>query len=537
MNKLTLLLLALIPVLGWSQEDAWVYFTDKENIEIALSNPISILTQTAIDRKFDDNIAIDERDVPVNEAYISQLKLENGIIVLAKSKWFNAAHVRGDFDDIQALENLVFVESIDYANHNLNSSNRVSNFHDKWETFDSQAEFDYGNSANQAIMLNVPLLHLDNYTGEGVIIAVLDAGFPGVNTIDGFQRLRDNNDILGGYDFVDRNANVYENTSSNHGTKVLSNMGGYIEGEFVGTSPDASFYLFRTEDATSENPVEESYWVEAAERADSLGVDIINSSLGYTVYNNSSYSYTPEDMNGVTAYISKGANIAAEKGILVVNSAGNSGANEWNIVGAPADAGLVFSIGAVDAVGDYAWFSSVGDGNQPNLKPDVVARGVSSAVIDNLNEVVFNNGTSFSAPILAGGIASLWQALPELDAEQIKTIVRQSASQYETPDFNLGYGIPDLYAALQSTLSLNNFQNEIKISAYPNPALSQLTITVSPQLIGEHLKIINILGKEIKTFTLENSQQILDISALSSGMYFLKIESPLFTKTIKLLKQ
>ncbi|OIQ30665.1 MAG: serine protease [Bacteroidetes bacterium MedPE-SWsnd-G2] len=537
MKKIILVLFALIPFLGWSQEDAWVYFTDKENVEDALANPISILTQTAIDRKLDDGIAIDVRDVPVNESYISTLKLEDGITVLAKSKWFNAVHVRGEFSAIEALEDLTFVASIDYANHVLNASSRVSNFYDKWEGIDQQAEFDYGNSANQAIMLNVPLLHLDDYTGEGVVVAVLDAGFPGVNSIDGFQRLRDNNDILGGYDFVDRNENVYENTTSNHGTKVLSNMGGYIEGEFVGTAPDASFYLFRTEDATSENPVEESYWVEAAERADSLGVDIINSSLGYTVYNNSSYSYTPADMNGVTAYISKGANIAAEKGILVVNSAGNSGANEWNIVGAPADAELVFSIGAVDAVGDYAWFSSVGDGNQPILKPDVVARGVSSAVIDNLNDVVFNNGTSFSAPILAGGIASLWQALPELDAEQMKDIVRQSASQYDTPDFNLGHGIPDLYDALQSTLSLNDVQNDVKINVFPNPVTTHLTINFSPQLIGESIKVINILGKEIYAFKLKSTQQRVDVSWLSSGMYFLKIESPKFTKTIKLLKQ
>ena len=190
--------------------------------------------------------------------------------------------------------------------------------------------------------------------------------------------------------------------------------------------------MFLTEDVGSETPVEEAYWVEAAERSDSLGVHVINTSLGYKTYQNPNYTHTDEDLNGSTTFITRGANIANEKGILVVTSAGNSGANG---VGAPADATGVLSIAAVDLDGDYAGFSSQGSALQATQKPDVAARGVAAFVIDDDNNITNNNGTSFSSPIMAGGIASLWQALPNATNEEIKDYVRMSASQYTTPDF------------------------------------------------------------------------------------------------------
>ena len=303
MNKISLILLIFFFQNSVAQQDAWVYLTDKPNVASALTNPITILTQKAIDRKSLHNVPIDIRDVPVSSSYLNQLENATGISVMAKSKWFNVVHVRGSEIDINALSSFLFVDSIVFADKSLNTSKNTakSKQRNQFESKDNLTNFNYGFAGNQIEMLNGHELHLQDYSGEGVTIAVLDSGFPNVNTMSSFQRLRENGDLLNGYDFVNRTDNVYENTESSHGTWVLSSMAGYIENQYVGTAPDASYYLFITEDATSENPVEESYWVEAAERADSLGVNIINTSLGYTTYDNPNYSYSTSDMDGNTA--------------------------------------------------------------------------------------------------------------------------------------------------------------------------------------------------------------------------------------------
>ena len=408
--KLAICVLMCFHLSLFAQQDAWVYLKDKQNVASSIENPTSILSQKAIDRKNAHGIVIDERDVPVNENYISQLKNVTGITVMTKSKWLNSVHVRGSQTDIEDLLHLDFVASIDFADKSLNTSKLTKQ--KKVSKLESVTTvFNYGNASNQIEMIKGDKLHLSNYTGAGMTVAVLDAGFPNVNTIEGFKRLRDAGNILGVYDFVDRDSNVYSNTTSNHGTLVLSTMAGYVQDQFVGTAPDAAYYLFVTEDGFKENPVEESYWVEAAERADSLGVDVINSSLGYgSFYDNPNYNYAASDFDGNTAFITKGATIAFEKGMLIVNSAGNEGIAGIN---APADAVGVFSIGAVDADGNYASFSSRGSSYQPTQKPDVVAQGQASYVITENNSIATANGTSFSAPILAGGIVCLWQAMPD----------------------------------------------------------------------------------------------------------------------------
>jgi hypothetical protein len=519
--------------LSYAQQDAWVYFTDKENVANALANPLTILTQKAIDRKANHNVAIDERDVPVNENYITQVKNASGIVVMAKSKWFNAIHVRGSETDINDLLNLGFVASIEFADDNLNLAPIQGNqSNNKFSIEDAQVDFDYGNAQNQVEMISADVLHQMDYTGNGVTVAVLDAGFPNVNTMGAFQRLRDAGKLLNGYDFVNRTADIYAYAGSTHGTKVLSTMAGFIQDEYVGTAPDASYYLFRTEEAEHENPVEESYWVEAAERADSLGVDIINTSLGYKNYDNPNYSYTANDLDGNTAFITKGANIAFEKGLLLVNSAGNAGASGLN---APADAIGVFTIGAVDENGVYAPFSSQGSANQPTLKPDVVARGKTAYVIGPDNVIVQNNGTSFSSPIMAGGLACLRQALPDLSNAKIMQYVRESASQYTTPDYFLGYGIPDLASALTTALSnLNSGQTNFKL--FPNPVKSKLQIRFPNEVETAHLYIHDILGKLILTLDIQPFNPI-NLQALSSGLYLVNIEVENRSSTIfKLLK-
>ncbi|MBR9915822.1 MAG: S8 family serine peptidase [Algicola sp.] len=534
MKKVLLLFVILYQFNAYAQQDAWVFFSDKENVQSSINNPISILTQQAIDRKNTQGIAIDARDVPVNENYISQLKApETGVTVFAKSKWMNAVYVRGTEEAINALvTDFDFVSSVEFADHSLNSNSRVGTIDDKFSIEEAAVTFNYGDTQNQVTMINVDALHLDDYTGEGVIVAVLDSGFPNVDTMGAFQRLRDNNDLLDGYDFVDRTDNVYAFTGNDHGTKVLSDMAGFIQDQFVGTAPDASYYLFRTEDVASETPVEEAYWVEAAERADSLGVHLINTSLGYKTYDNPNYSHTDADLDGNTTFITRGANIANEKGILVVTSAGNSGTAG---VGAPADGTGVLSIAAVDANGDYVAFSSQGSAFQTTQKPDVAAQGAAAAVVNASNTIVGNNGTSFSSPIVAGGIASLWQALPNATNEDIKNYVRMSASQYTTPDYLIGYGIPDFQLALNIGLSLQEV-TYLQFKVFPNPVNDILTVQIPTLNDVTVLRVFDILGKRVLEQNITESSTSLDTSAMAPGMYILNFQSGETIKTYKLIK-
>ena len=534
--KQTLLIIAfLISYSVFAQEHAWVYLNDKPNSASALANPISILTQKALDRKAAHNINVDYDDVPVDEGYITQIKAQTGITVLAKSKWLNVVHVLGTETDINALTGLTFVDHIEFADNNLNA--RQSQNQNKFDIETNQTVFNYGSATNQIEMFNGDDLHLADFTGSGMTVAVLDSGFPNVPTMSGFNRINTNNGILGGYDFVDRNPNVYAYTGNAHGTWVLSDMAGYVQDQFVGTAPDAEYYLFSPENAATETPIEETLWVEAAERADSLGVDVINTSLGYTTFDNPNYSYTPAEMDGQTAFITRGANFAAQKGMLLVNSVGNSGNSSWQIVGAPADSPNVLSVGAVNASGNYASFSSQASSAQPTQKPDVVAQGQASFVINTNDNLITLNGTSFSAPILAGGVVCLWQALPTLNNQQIMQLVRESASQYNNPDNFLGYGIPDLSLALANGLSLVEFQNETtKLKVYPNPVSNLLYVEIPSQYDTANVKLYDILGKKVLEKTVYSTQKKINVSNLSKGVYLAKIEANGLSITKKIIK-
>jgi len=454
--KKCLFIFLLITCVSYAQEEhAWIYFKDKPNVQEALNNPSTILSSKAIQRKSLRGTPIDEKDVPVNEEYISIIKSQESISVKAKSKWMNCVHVIGDLETISKLSNLEFVSEIEFANKNLNSRASIVNkkLKNKLET---NIDYNYGLAANQTEMLNTHYLHENDYTGDGITIAVMDGGFSNVTTIGAFERLRSNGKLLGGFDFPNRSTNYNNPELSNHGTLVLSNMAGFIENQFAGTAPDAAYYLFITEIGPTETPVEETYWVEAAERADSLGVDLINTSLGYTLFDNPDYSYDPEDMDGETSFISRGANIATEKGLLVVTSAGNRGdENYFKIVGAPADAN-VLSVGAVDGDRNYAFFSSLGPSSDGRVKPEVAAQGLEVVAIDQFNNLVRVNGTSFSSPILAGSVASFWQANPSLSNLEVMQLVKEASSLYSNPNSRLGYGIPnfrDVFSNLLDNVS------------------------------------------------------------------------------------
>ena len=536
MKKLCIFFLLFTSVTVFSQvQDAWVYFNTKPNSQLYVDAPLKMLSQRALDRRSNQKILLDSKDIPVEQSYINQVKTVSGISVLAKSKWLNSVHVRGTQAVINSLKALSFVDKIDFADKSLNTAGKIAKsgkIKNSSKTKKTKVNYAYGTSANQIQMLNGQAMHQQNYTGTGKIIAVLDAGFPGVNTIQPFQRLRDNNQILGGYNYVLRNADFY--TGVSHGTSVLSAMAGYKESSLVGTAPDASYYLFITEDDTSENPIEESLWVEAAEKADSLGVDIINTSLGYFEYDNPGYSHTYSEMNGTTTYMSRGAEIAFSRGMIIVAAAGNSGNTADVHIAVPADAVSVIAVGAVNSSKALAPFSSIGPSSDNRIKPDVMAQGQSDVLSDEFGNIVTANGTSFSSPIMAGMVACLWQAFPLKTNKEIRDLIIQSADRFATPNNQYGFGIPNFSQAL--TLSVNAFSKNDFI-LYPNPVKDSISIS----LPGGHDKgsflIYNVLGQKISENDITSQTSNISLKSLEKGIYVYKLESGVFSKTGKIVKQ
>lgn len=546
MRRIIIFLFLVSSLVGFSQEDAWVYFKDKPNSTTDLANPLIILSQRALDRRTAQGIALDVKDVPIYQPYITAVTNSTGITVKAKSKWLNCVHVRGSQTNINALKLLSSVLKVDFADKTLNNANKTRaklKFKPVNKKMETAVTFNYGTSANQIQMLNGHLLHQLNYTGSGKIIAILDSGFPGVNTVQPFKRLRDNNQILGGYDFINKSSNYY--AGNDHGTYVLSSMGGYVEGQLVGTAPDAKYYLYVTEDAISafpysENPVEESNWVEAAEEADRVGVDIISTSLGYFGYDNPNYTHPYSDMTGNLAFASQGANIAFEKGIIVVASAGNSGQETEPHVGIPAEAKNVIAVGAVQANETLALFSSIGPSYDNRVKPDVMAQGQSAVLSDPAGNLVTANGTSFSCPITSGMVACLWQALPGKNAQQIKQLIVESSDNFTEPALKsrskFGYGIPDFNLALANGLSVIAFSTT-EFVAYPNPTYEAVSFTLPIDSNMKSITIYSILGQKVLEKTISSQLPTISLKSLNSGIYFYKIESNNFSKIGKIIKQ
>ncbi|WP_163408188.1 S8 family serine peptidase [Flavobacterium ajazii] len=533
MKKHYAFLFLLISTVMFSQEDAWVYFNAKPNAQTYLDSPLLMLSQRALDRRTNQNIALNITDVPLETTYVNQVTGSTGITVLAQSKWLNALHVRGTQVNVNALKSFTFVDKVVFADKALNTTskkvieNRIAATNDKLKT---TINYNYGTSANQIQMLNGQVLHQQNYTGSGKIIAVLDSGFPGVNTAQPFQKLRDNNQILGGYNYVSRNANFY--TGDSHGTSVLSTMGGYKENQLIGTAPDASYYLFITENGASENPVEESLWVEAAEEADRLGVDIITTSLGYFGYDNANYSHVYSDMNGTTNFISRGAEIAFSKGIIVVASAGNEGEQTEKHIGSPADAVSVITVGAVTASKVKSSFSSIGPSYDGRIKPDVMAQGTAAVVSDVSGNIGTANGTSFSCPIMAGTIACLWQAYPSKTNQEIRDMVIQSSDKYLTPNNNYGYGIPNF----GTTLEVENFVNS-DFKVYPNPARTHIVFSFSNTVNNAMVSIYSVLGQKVLYKKITEGNSVVSVESLKSGLYFYTLDADGLHKTGKIIKQ
>ncbi|OAB81507.1 S8 family serine peptidase [Cochleicola gelatinilyticus] len=542
MKKILIICVLIVSQWSFGQEEALVFLADKENVAASLENPITILTQDAIDRKTLHSTPIDERDVPVNENYIAQLKSTSGIEVLAKSKWMNAVYVVGSETNINNLLNLDFVTEIEFSDSSLNFFRTTRSLEDKFNFEGEQSSiiYDYGAALNQVEMLSVDYLHEQDYTGENITVAVMDSGFPNVNTNPAYQEMRDEGRLLGTYDFVRRIENG--DGFGSHGARTFSDMGGFLDGQFVGTAPKASYYLYVTEDARPdrESPVEEAYWVEALERADSLGVYVTNTSLGYQDFVNPSYDHSYEDLDGQTTIAARGANLAFDKGMLNVTSAGNDG-NPGNFlyVATPADAPGVLTVGSVNSEEIKSGFSSIGPTVDGRIKPDVMAQGSSAAVVSENGQVETNSGTSFSSPIMAGAVASLWQASPELTNMQIMQIVRESADRFSNPNDEYGYGIPNFEDAVNAAILLGVQEQQLKdqFAIYPNPVTTTLNVVFPKNSRRAQVVLYNVLGKKILETEISSVSRGLDVSHLSSGVYIAKITSENKSNSFKIIKQ
>lgn len=428
-----------------------VKFTDKEANPYSLERPQEFLTQKALDRREKFSIGLDFRDLPVTPAYVDSLK-SLGFKIQGVSKWLNCAVVICDSTDLEKLKNLSFVnydynwrKTIEKPQTEPKPLDRPK-LSKKDKPLDNSIKLQYGKGENQATMLNVQALHNAGFTGKGITAALLDAGFYKVPNWKSFQKMIEENRLLGTRDFADNDQEVYD--TDTHGMNVLSCITGYWPEHLIGTAPDAQAYLFRTEISKSENVIEEFLWAFAAEVADSLGVDVIHSSLGYYKFDDKSKSYKYSDMDGNVAVSTIAADIAASKGILVTVSAGNEGDDLiWPWITSPADADSVLTVGAVDKNGVIANFSSRGPAYDGRIKPDVCAKGLSSAVQGTSNHITTSSGTSFSGPIMAGACICLMQAHPKAPVMELIRAIKTSASQFDKPDSTYGYGIPDFELA------------------------------------------------------------------------------------------
>ncbi len=554
LNKIKLLLLFIIGLqfnqsvhAQFNGDVYYAQFTDKLNSLFSYNQAHDFLSDKAIKRRVDQNIPFDERDLPVVESYIQEV-IDKGANIQFVSKWLNGiGFIPNTPTSLEKIRELSFVQNIQLIKyHHIETiktwSDKFSETESSLQKHNTINETVYGYGLNQIKMLNGDLLHQKGFRGEEITIAVLDNGFFNANRLSLLDSIWMNDQVKSTFDFVKKRE--VEFNEGSHGSKVLSVMAANSPGTLIGSSPKANYHLLRTEIKDSESILEEYLWTCGAEYADSVGADIINSSLSYTEFDEDLQNHSYPDLDGKTTIVSQAAQIAFSKGMLLINSAGNYGNKSWQYVGSPADAENVMAVGAVDASGMRVDFSSLGPTPDGRIKPDIVAQGASVALANTDGSLVFANGTSFSSPIIAGLTACLWQSKPQLSNQQLKESIYKSSNRYFHSNNYYGFGLPDFNLAMQ----IANFSDDsqsgdlILLKSYPNPFTDELRFVLFSK-VNEQLKIriSDISGKTIlikEHSLIEGVNYIVfqDIGFIPSGLFIIELMGSKQTLLQKLLK-
>lgn len=481
--KISLLFLSLFTTQVVVAQHSWVYLVDKCDTEQ------------------------DYFSAPVCETYLSALK-QKGVQISGTSKWLNAVCI--PTEQVSKLSNLPFVAHTAPLGQYTIAEERVDE------------DFSYGQGDWQIEILNLDEYHKLGFTGKGVTLAIFDGGFWKVDSLPIFDSMWANNQIKAAYDFVDKDTLRYDESA--HGMQVLALAGINYTDSMVGAAPGADFVLARTENTYSETHLEELNWLKAMEWADSVGVDIIHSSLGYSLFDSLQGDYSYQDMDGRSTIITLAAERAAERGIFITNSAGNSGNDPWFYITAPCDGKNVLCVGAVDSFQVITAFSSRGPSADGRIKPDVVAMGSRNTIPNEQGILRRGSGTSFSGPLVAGMVACLKGAHPNKSNGQVFEAILQSSDRYATPDNEYGFGLPDVLVAdsilnKMPVLAIAKVQ-ELDVTVYPNPARDYFQIRTEP---GAELQITNLQGQVVLAKTLHNWVNFVNVKDLVRGTYFVRV--------------
>ena len=501
-----------------------ISLTDKNGTPYSIEHPEAFLTARSLRRRAQENIPVTYNDLPVSGVYLDSIH-SLGMKIHCYSRWFNT--VTAYTDDTLLLDTITRISFI----RNIRLVKPVPAKKTKIAKWVDNTSATFSTSPVQIRMLHGDTIHRLGFTGKGMLIAVLDAGFYHVNELPAFDSLWTRNQIKGTWDFVEGNSQVFEDHT--HGMNVLSILAGNIPGEMEGSAPGADFWLLRTEDVYSEYPVEEEYWTAGAEFADSIGADMIHSSLGYFIFDDPSLSYNYQDMNGRTTTVARAAVMAARRGMIVVVSAGNEGNKPWHYIISPADADSILAVGAVDSLGLPASFTSYGPSSDHRVKPDVSAMGIKVLVQGPSGSLIRGNGTSFSSPLITGLTACLWQAFPDLNAQKIIQTVRESGNHFMQPDYITGYGIPDYLKAYTQLYLLKHFtEYPSPVLVYPDPFTDHVNVAVKAHATQSIvIQLFDLAGRKVFEQSFGGNQknirilQIMPGKNISSGVYIMEVIS------------
>ncbi|WP_333820852.1 S8 family peptidase [Ohtaekwangia sp.] len=526
----------LITTISFAQVNRYmVFFTDKAGTSYSITNPSAFLSQRAIDRRVQQGIEITEQDLPVDEEYVQAVR-ETGANVYYRTRWYNGVLIQCDASLITTVQALPFVDHTELVapGAKLLGGGRV-------EASQETSRTSQDVTTPQLHMVGIDQMHTAGFRGEGMIIGIFDSGFEGVDVNAPFQPIFSESriDLQVSHDFVYNTKDIFQ--YDEHGAEVFSVIAAYQEGTFTGGAYKADYQLYVTEDVSTEYRIEEYNWLFAAERADSAGVDVISSSLGYNTFDDASMDYPKSAMDGKTTVAAHAAQWAADRGIVIVCSAGNEGASAWQIITTPADAVDVLAVAAVTSAGARVAFSSKGPGIKGVIKPDVAAMGFNTVVILTNGSIGTVSGTSLSAPIITSLVTGVWQHYPSLTNKEVLNVIRASGSQAKSPDNLLGYGIPN-YETVESLLKS---LRENPMAVYPNPVTENI-VSIKPFSTAEitscEAQFISTKGQLLLTvdlsFSKKSPSQSIDVTSLAAGIYILRIhwEDQVVMKRISILR-